>query len=147
MANIHLINKPDDPLELWNVEVSSPRIMTPLTQAPQSWLSDLEIFALLFSAIIHDFDHSGTTNNFHIQSNSSLAIMYNDKAVLENHHVSSFFRTMIDHECNILNNMSRTEFREFRSLMVEMVLATGEMVLATGDNWRSNNKVKKKKKL
>ena len=58
----------------------------------QSWLSDLEIFALLFSAIIHDFDHTGTTNNFHVQSSSSLAIMYNDKAVLENHHVSSFFR-------------------------------------------------------
>ena len=55
-------------------------------------LSDLEIFALLFSAIIHDFDHTGTTNNFHVQSSSSLAIMYNDKAVLENHHVSSFFR-------------------------------------------------------
>ena len=55
-------------------------------------LSDLEIFALLFSAIIHDYDHTGTTNNFHVQSSSNLAIMYNDKAVLENHHVSSFFR-------------------------------------------------------
>ena len=37
-------------------------------------------------------------------------------------------RTMIDNECNILSNMSKTEFREFRSLMVEMVLHTGEMV-------------------
>ena len=55
-------------------------------------LSDLEIFALLFSAIIHDYQHTGTTNNFHVQSSSNLAIMYNDKAVLENHHVSSFFR-------------------------------------------------------
>ena len=35
---------------------------------------------------------------------------------------------MIDNECNILSNMSKTEFREFRSLMVEMVLHTGEMV-------------------
>ena len=55
-------------------------------------LSDLEIFALLFSAIIHDYQHTGTTNNFHIQSNSSLAIMYNDRSVLENHHVAAFFR-------------------------------------------------------
>jgi len=31
---------------------------------------------------------------------------------------------MIDNECNILSNMSKTEFREFRSLMVEMVLHT-----------------------
>lgn len=58
----------------------------------QSWLSDLEIFSLLLSAIIHDFDHSGTTNNFHIQSGSRLTYLYNDKSVLENHHVSSFFQ-------------------------------------------------------
>ena len=36
-------------------------------------------------------------------------------------------RTMIDNECNILSNMSKTEFREFRSLMVEMVLHTGDL--------------------
>jgi len=90
----------------------------------KDWLSDLEIFALLFSAIIHDYDHSGTTNNFHIQSNSKMAILYNDRSVLENHHVAAFFRTMIDNECNILNNMSKVEFREFRSLMIEMVLHT-----------------------
>lgn len=58
----------------------------------KSWLSDLEIFSLLLSAIIHDFDHSGTTNNFHIQSGSRLTLLYNDKSVLENHHVSSFFQ-------------------------------------------------------
>ena len=58
----------------------------------KDWLSDLEIFALLLSAIIHDYDHSGTTNNFHVQSSSNLAILYNDKSVLENHHVAAFFR-------------------------------------------------------
>lgn len=90
----------------------------------KDWLSDLEIFALLFSAIIHDYDHTGTTNNFHIQSNSRMAILYNDRSVLENHHVAAFFSTMVDNECNILNNMSKPEFREFRSLMIEMVLHT-----------------------
>ena len=92
----------------------------------KDWLTDIEIFALLFSAIIHDYDHSGTTNNFHIQSNSSLAFMYNDRSVLENHHVAAFFRTMQDNDCFILGNMSMAEFREFRSLMIEMVLHTGE---------------------
>jgi len=90
----------------------------------KDWLSDIEIFSLLFSAMIHDYDHSGTTNNFHIQSNSKLSILYNDRSVLENHHVAAFFRTMVDNECNILSNMSRADFREFRSLMIEMVLHT-----------------------
>ena len=58
----------------------------------KDWMSDLEIFSLLFSAIIHDYNHSGTTNNFHVQSTSDLAVIYNDKSVLENHHVAAFFR-------------------------------------------------------
>ena len=58
-------------------------------------MSDLEIFTSLIAAIIHDFDHTGTTNNFHINSGSGLALLYNDRAVLENHHVSAFFRYVI----------------------------------------------------
>ena len=58
----------------------------------RDWMSDLEIFCLLLSAIIHDYHHTGTTNNFHIQSTSDLAVVYNDKSVLENHHVAAFFR-------------------------------------------------------
>lgn len=34
----------------------------------QHWLSELEIFATLFAAAIHDFEHTGTTNNFHVQT-------------------------------------------------------------------------------
>lgn len=33
-----------------------------------NWLSDLEIFATLLAAIIHDYLHTGTTNNFHVMS-------------------------------------------------------------------------------
>jgi hypothetical protein len=58
----------------------------------QNWISDLEIFTSLVAAMIHDFDHTGTTNNFHVNSGSNLAILYNDRAVLENHHVSAFFK-------------------------------------------------------
>ena len=31
---------------------------------------------------------------------------------------------MIDNECNILQNMSKSEYKQFRSLMIEMVLHT-----------------------
>ena len=55
-------------------------------------MSDLEVFTSLLAAIIHDYDHSGTTNSFHVNSASDLALLYNDRAVLENHHVSAFFR-------------------------------------------------------
>ena len=89
-------------------------------------MSDLEIFSLLFSAIIHDYNHSGTTNNFHVQSTSDLAIIYNDKSVLENHHVAAFFRTMIDNDCNIFGNLNKSEFQYVRTLLIDLVLGTGK---------------------
>jgi len=60
--------------------------------ATQNILTDLEIFALLFAALIHDLEHTGRTNNFHVNTATDLALLYNDRSVLENHHVSAAFR-------------------------------------------------------
>lgn len=117
-------------------------------------MSDLEVLTALVAAIIHDFDHTGTTNNFHVNSGSELAIMYNDRAVLENHHVSAFFkylsvylsvrrdvfflnffvskkraislnfRMMAENNCNVFSNMQKKDYRDFRNLVIEMVLHT-----------------------
>lgn len=34
----------------------------------QEWLTKLEVLAMLFAAAIHDLEHTGTTNAFHVQS-------------------------------------------------------------------------------
>lgn len=47
------------------------------------------------AALIHDYEHTGTTNNFHVMSGSETAILYNDRAVLENHHICAAFRSDI----------------------------------------------------
>uniref|UniRef100_A0A803VD87 Phosphodiesterase n=1 Tax=Ficedula albicollis TaxID=59894 RepID=A0A803VD87_FICAL len=89
------------------------------------WLTELEIFAMIFAAAVHDYEHTGTTNNFHIQTRSDSAILYNDRSVLENHHVSAAYRLLQDdEEMNILSNLSKDDWREFRALVIEMVLAT-----------------------
>ncbi|XP_059089273.1 dual specificity calcium/calmodulin-dependent 3',5'-cyclic nucleotide phosphodiesterase 1B-like isoform X4 [Tigriopus californicus] len=79
-----------------------------------NWMSDLEVFTSLMAAIIHDFDHSGTTNNFHINAGSNLALLYNDRAVLENHHVSAFFSfdktkvlCLLLHSCDVSHPAKR----------------------------------------
>ncbi|KAJ8255371.1 hypothetical protein GJAV_G00204130 [Gymnothorax javanicus] len=88
------------------------------------WLTELEILAMVFAAAIHDFEHTGTTNNFHIQTRSEVAILYNDRSVLENHHVSAAYRLLQEDEMNILVNLSKDDWRELRSLVVEMVMST-----------------------
>nr|XP_028603936.1 calcium/calmodulin-dependent 3',5'-cyclic nucleotide phosphodiesterase 1A isoform X1 [Podarcis muralis] len=88
------------------------------------WLTELEILAMIFAATIHDYEHTGTTNNFHIQTRSDVAILYNDRSVLENHHVSAAYKIMQEEEMNILVNLTKDEWRELRTLVIEMVLST-----------------------
>jgi len=90
-----------------------------------NWLSEVEVFAMLFAAAIHDFEHTGTTNNFHTQTRSNLAILYNDRSVLENHHVAASFKMLQDNKgSNIVAELTRDQFEEFRTLVVDIVLAT-----------------------
>jgi len=54
-------------------------------------MSDLEVFATMISGAAHDMDHPGTNNVFESKTRSKLSILYNDNAILENHHAASFF--------------------------------------------------------
>ncbi|EFO20298.1 PDE1B protein [Loa loa] len=87
-------------------------------------LSDLDTLAVIFGAMIHDYQHTGHTNNFHIQAGSHYALLYNDRNVLENHHISASFRLLKEDDKNIMKRLTREEFRELRNLLIEIVLAT-----------------------
>uniref|UniRef100_A0A1I8IEA5 Phosphodiesterase n=1 Tax=Macrostomum lignano TaxID=282301 RepID=A0A1I8IEA5_9PLAT len=89
-----------------------------------NWLTDLEIFATIVAALVHDYEHTGTTNSFHVNTGSDLALLYNDKGVLENYHVSAVFRLLREEDYNILTGLSREEYKEFRALVIDMVLNT-----------------------
>ncbi|XP_010216712.1 PREDICTED: calcium/calmodulin-dependent 3',5'-cyclic nucleotide phosphodiesterase 1B-like [Tinamus guttatus] len=86
------------------------------------YLTEIEVLAIVFAAAIHDYEHTGTTNSFHIQTKSDCAILYNDRSVLENHHISAVFRMMQDDEMNIFVNLTKDEFAELRALGIEMGL-------------------------
>jgi len=34
----------------------------------QHWLSDIEMFAMITAAVVHDVEHTGTTNTFHMNT-------------------------------------------------------------------------------
>lgn len=66
---------------------------------------------MLFAAAIHDYEHTGTTNNFHTQTRSNLAILYNDRSVLENHHVAASFKMLQENRSsNICAELTRDQF-------------------------------------
>eukprot|EP00520_Triparma_pacifica_P017633 CAMPEP_0118661916 /NCGR_PEP_ID=MMETSP0785-20121206/16542_1 /TAXON_ID=91992 /ORGANISM="Bolidomonas pacifica, Strain CCMP 1866" /LENGTH=1391 /DNA_ID=CAMNT_0006555403 /DNA_START=25 /DNA_END=4197 /DNA_ORIENTATION=+ len=87
-------------------------------------LTSLQAFALIVSALCHDLDHPGHTNAFEVNSDSELALIYNDTSVLENHHCACASIVMREEENNILSGLDRGEFREFRSVMCSAILST-----------------------
>ena len=67
--------------------------------------------ASLLAAVVHDVEHTGTTNNFHVQSGSEFALLYNDRSVLENHHLYYAFKHLSKDEYNILKKLSKDDYR------------------------------------
>ena len=86
------------------------------------WLDNVELFAALFAAAIHDVSHSGTTNNFHVMTKSNLANLYNDRSVLENFHLTTGFGVCAKEESNILAGLNDEQFFNFRNIVIGNVL-------------------------
>ena len=86
--------------------------------------SDLEIFATVFAAAIHDVDHPGLTNPYLITTGSELALMYNDESVLENHHLAVAFKLLQHESRDIIHGLSKKQRQTFRKTVIDMVLAT-----------------------
>lgn len=90
----------------------------------KSVFSDLEIFAAVLSAAIHDVDHPGVTNQYLINTGSELALMYNDESVLENHHLAVAFKILQHESRDILKNLTKKQRQIIRKMVIDMVLAT-----------------------
>ncbi|XP_065809977.1 3',5'-cyclic-AMP phosphodiesterase 4C isoform X1 [Labrus bergylta] len=94
------------------------------TPALEAVFTDLEILAALFASAIHDVDHPGVSNQFLINTNSELALMYNDSSVLENHHLAVGFKLLQEDNCDIFENLSKKQRQSLRKMVIDMVLAT-----------------------
>ncbi|XP_054859373.1 cAMP-specific 3',5'-cyclic phosphodiesterase 4A isoform X2 [Eublepharis macularius] len=94
------------------------------TPALDAVFADLEILAALFAAAIHDVDHPGVSNQFLINTNSELALMYNDESVLENHHLAVGFKLLQEENCDIFQNLAKRQRQTLRKMVIDMVLAT-----------------------
>uniref|UniRef100_A0A3B3DQK8 Phosphodiesterase n=1 Tax=Oryzias melastigma TaxID=30732 RepID=A0A3B3DQK8_ORYME len=94
------------------------------TPALEAVFTDLEILAALFASAIHDVDHPGVSNQFLINTNSELALMYNDLSVLENHHLAVGFKLLQEDKCDIFQDLSKKQRQSLRKMVIDMVLAT-----------------------
>ncbi|XP_063094392.1 cGMP-inhibited 3',5'-cyclic phosphodiesterase 3A isoform X1 [Cavia porcellus] len=85
----------------------------------------LELMALYVAAAMHDYDHPGRTNAFLVATSAPQAVLYNDRSVLENHHAAAAWNLFMSRpEYNFLSNLDHVEFKHFRFLVIEAILAT-----------------------
>ncbi|KAF8571865.1 hypothetical protein P879_00181 [Paragonimus westermani] len=93
-------------------------------QALTTVFTELEVLAILFACAVHDVDHPGLTNQYLINTNDQLAILYNDSSVLENHHLAIAFQLLTRPGCDLFENIPKKQRLSLRRMAIDMVLAT-----------------------
>lgn len=88
-------------------------------------LAKSDIFAMIIGALCHDVDHRARNNAFESMTRSELAIRYNDRSVLENHHCAQAFQiAMSKSECDIFKHLEAQTFGCIRQRMISGILST-----------------------
>ncbi|KAI8098956.1 uncharacterized protein BX664DRAFT_309976 [Halteromyces radiatus] len=91
----------------------------------KSLFSSYDILALILASIGHDVGHPGVNNIFMIRTATPLALMYNDRSVLESFHAMVFFNILQRHCFQPLTEWQTTaEYTRFRKIIVQSILAT-----------------------
>ncbi|XP_071035027.1 cGMP-inhibited 3',5'-cyclic phosphodiesterase 3A isoform X1 [Parasteatoda tepidariorum] len=121
----------DSPLHRSIDSTSSPPVHRPSFAADVTYgvmganYPALELMALYAAAAMHDYDHPGRTNAFLVATYAPQAVLYNDRSVLENHHAASAWNLFLSRpEYNFLYHLDTAEFKRFRFLVIECILAT-----------------------
>lgn len=84
--------------------------------------SQIQIYATIFAALIHDIDHLGVFNSTLINNKHELAALYNNQSVAEMRSLNIGLSYLSDFD--VLSNHSENECKEFRKLVIDLVLST-----------------------
>ncbi|KAL8435809.1 hypothetical protein ACSSS7_002186 [Eimeria intestinalis] len=82
---------------------------------------------MCLAALGHDVGHPGLNNAFLVSTNQSIALVYNDNAVLENYHAYLTFKLISANAAvdgGILKGFSAAAYRHLRKQIIDLILAT-----------------------
>lgn len=90
-----------------------------------SVLSKIDVFSLLLAAVSHDIAHPGTNNLYQVHALTDLAVIYNDKSVLENMHASKASQVILGtSNANVFESLSPKDSALVRTRMIQAILNT-----------------------
>ncbi|GIM16339.1 hypothetical protein Vretimale_18970 [Volvox reticuliferus] len=88
------------------------------------YVDPLTLMACYLAAAVHDYEHGGLTNDYLINSSDLLALRYNDRAPLENHHLAAAFTLLKKPEYAFMSHLPKADTDRLRKMVIELVLAT-----------------------
>ncbi|KAJ1636754.1 hypothetical protein T492DRAFT_957200 [Pavlovales sp. CCMP2436] len=94
-----------------------------LPSVDESQVALLEL-AVLIAAAAHDAAHPGVNADFLMRTSDPLAVLYNDKSILENMHAAICFRLLSGVESTLLAALEPAQRSQLRTWVIVMILAT-----------------------
>eukprot|EP00796_Vickermania_ingenoplastis_P007189 gene7189-5051_t len=91
------------------------------------FLTEIECYVLLICALVHDLDHMGVNNSFHLKTDSPLGILSSasgNNSVLEVHHCNLAVEILSQPESDVFEGVSEVEKPECFRALISCVLAT-----------------------
>ncbi|KAL0077051.1 hypothetical protein F4703DRAFT_1742946, partial [Phycomyces blakesleeanus] len=113
-------------IQLPNTPVETHKKRPKIANLARDLLRPIDTFALLMAAVGHDIGHPGVNNMFMINSSTPLAILYNDRSVLESFHSMAFCHLLQQHGFRQLVDVRNypESAVPFRKVVVSSILAT-----------------------
>jgi len=90
----------------------------------------IAIFAILYSALIHDVDHRGVSNTQLMKEEPAMAIKFRNKSVAEQNSLDIAWELFMTDRFQALRSYifaNQDELVRFRQVVVSVVLATGTL--------------------
>ena len=82
------------------------------------------VLALLLAASVHDFEHPGLTADHLVAVAHPWALLYNDRAVLEQHHLAEAFSLLRHPGMDWTRQLEGGQQQRLRKLVIQLVMAT-----------------------
>ncbi|EAX89648.1 3'5'-cyclic nucleotide phosphodiesterase family protein [Trichomonas vaginalis G3] len=89
-----------------------------------SILTHLELLAVCVAAICHDAGHEGYNNNYNINAQTPLGILFKDRSVMETYHCTVAIQILKNEESNILYALTHNELQIIWKWIIHLILAT-----------------------
>ena len=88
-------------------------------------LDNIELFALLLAALMHDTGHSGENGGFVARSQLPLDILFKNQPPTQTNHANAAIQMLTNKKVNIIDNLPSSEQQKFWNIFIQLILSSG----------------------